>query len=1101
MNYLRLNRKLLSAWLVLTFAIVALLAMLPTTPAHASTPVTIADVTGVTRAGLVGWLESNRFNSYYLTTPYVGSDWRSPNGDPSYNGSVGMNCTGFVWHAFTVAGASGMPGMTGWLSWINAHNIEHYAFYSKVEMLSSGVLEKGDIIWIWDGDPYMLNPYHHVGIFWGSSSSEDLFWHSSDNFNGNYITQIVGKASATSFTVIKTENRGYIDLQKVSTLPAVTQGNGDFSLAGATFGIFRDAACSVSAGTTIVTNASGYGISAPLPSGTYYVKETGAPMGYDLNSTVYTVTVFSGQTSRVNGAGGQVPNAPSKGRIDLVKKSHNPSLSEGNESYSLAGAIYSVYADAALTQRVAALTTDAGGTAISGELNAGTYYVKETQSAPGYALDPSTYQVAVRPRQTVRVNASTGYVTDRPQHNPLDIVVSKVDSETNRTEAQGAASLAGAHFEIKHYGGYQSLTDSSWIGTKTPLRSWVIYTDEAGYARLHPDYVLSGDAIDIDSEGRYTLPLGTVTIKEIKAPAGYLLGDQTVHIQHIRGGGAAETVDSFVAPIVPNQIRRGDLELIKAGEGTYERMGGVPFSITSKTTGESHVIVTDANGYASTASHWNPHAQHTNRGLTDEDGVWFGEPSALKESVGALPFDTYTIEELMCEANQGRTLIPPFDIVISRDGHLVSLGTLLNKPPVVPSIGTTALDGHTKTKLVSADAEALIIDTVTYTDIAAQATYRLTGVLMDKETGERLLVGGEEVWAEREFTPAGSGPYVSGTIDMHFSFDGTGLGNKDLVVFEYLYRGETLIASHEDIDDVDQTVTMVTPHIATTARDGHTKESELSADAEAIIIDTVTYANLIPAKMYTLTGVLMDKATGLPLLIDGEKVTVTKEFAPESTHGSVDVHFEFNALSLGGKDVVVFEYLYKDGREVATHTDINDSGQTVSFRTPDLKSKALVHETGKGVAVAGGVIRIVDTVMYTDIIPGKTYVLKGIVMDRATGEPLIVGGQEVVAHTEFASDSSSGTVDVVFELDTTGLGDRQIVVFERLYRDGHEVATHTDLDDEEQTITLSAPPQAVAPSTGDTMRWGYGVLIAVVGIALAVCSGVLGGLRKGSARR
>jgi len=1090
MKYLRAKQKLVSAWSGLIIAMMMLLAMLPTTSAIASSPVTIADITGITRNGLVDWLESHRFSSYYLGTPYIGGDWRSPAGNPSFNGSPGMNCTGFVWHAYTAAGASSMPGLSGWVTWITANNLEHYPFYSKAEMLASGVLEKGDIIWIWDGDPYMPNPYHHVGIFWGSSSSEDLFWHSSDIFSGNYITPITGKSGATSFTVIKTESKGYIDLQKVSSRPAVTNGNTDFSLAGATFGIFKNSACTVSAGANIVTDANGYGVSGALSAGTYYVKETVAPKGFELNADVYTIAVSSGRTSRVNGVGGQVPNAPSKGKIDLVKRSATPSLSDGNECYALSDAIYTVYSDAACTQRVTSMTTDAKGAAITGDLDAGVYYVKETRAAQGYAIDPASYQVTVRPKQTVRVNSSVGYVTDKPQHNPIEVVVSKVDAETGKGEPQGSASLAGAHFEVKHYGGYYSLTDTSWIASTKPTKTWVLETDEYGYAKLHPDYLVAGDTLHADSTGRYTVALGTLTIREIKAPQGYLLGSQGLSVQHIKSEGSDEVVNFFNMPIVPNQIKRGDIELIKAGEGSYERMARVPFRITSKTTGESHIIVTDANGYASTASSWNPHSQNTNEGLTDEDGVWFGEISALKESAGALLYDTYSIEEMACEANQGRTLIPPFDIVITRDLHVVSLGTLLNKPPVIPSIGTTALDGHTKTKFVSADKEAFLIDTVSYIDILANVPYRMKGVLIDKGTGDKLLIDGKEVWAEKEFTPSGSGSYVSGIIDIHFSFDASGLDNRDIVVYEYLYQGETLIATHEDINDVDQTVTIVLPEIGTTARDGHTGESELSADAEAIIIDTVTYANLIPRKTYTLKGILMDKTTGLPLRINGHEVTAIQDFIPEDTHGSIDIVFTFNALSLGGKDIVVFEYLYKDGHEVATHTDITDIGQTVSIRTPDLKSKATIKETGESTAVADGVVRIVDAVMFTDVIPEKTYVLKGILMDKSTHEPIMVADQEVHAQQEFTPTSSSGVVEVMFELDSSELGDREIVVFERLYREGNEVAIHTDIDDEEQTITLTAPSPVGTPATGDSISLAHKAMIVLMGIALVSCASV-----------
>ena len=821
-----LARKSVFISAVALLIVVLLSAMLITPrPAQAIGTRTIAEVTGVTRSGLVSWLESHRFDTYYVATPYIGGDWRSPTGDPSFNGSPGMNCTGFVWHAYTAAGASGVPAMTGWITWINAYDLEHYPFYSKAEMLASGVLERGDIIWIWDGDPYALSDYHHVGIFWGSNPSEDLFWHSSSNYGGNYVTPIVGKGtSADLFTVIKTENRGYIDLVKTSTKPEVTAGNSDFSLAHATFSIYTNAAASGSAVATMVTDENGFAKSGALSAGTYYVKETQAPRGFELNASIYAVSVKSGQTTRVNGVGGSVSNIPLKGDLDLVKVSGWPQISQGNSCYALEGAQYRVYSDAACTQQVTTMTTDTAGKAISAKIDAGTYYVKESRAAVGYALDTQAYQVRVHPAQTTRVNGSIGQVTDMPQHNPVEIVLSKIDSETRAGEPQGGASLAGAQFEIKYYAGHYPTSNTSWMATAQPRSSWVMATDESGYVFLDPDYVLSGDDLVIDGLGRATFPLGTLTIKEIKAPEGYMLSDTPLVVVPITSQGSDEVVSTFVAPIIADQVKRGDIELIKADEASFVRLRDIPFALTSVSNGERHLIVTDANGYASTAASWNPHGQNTNEGKSPDDGVWFGCASALDETKGSLPYDTYIVEELACDGNAGRALIPPFEIVISRDIHVVSLGTLLNSPPAVPSIVTGAREAGSGTALVSAGGQAEIIDRVTYSDLFADTSYQLRGVLMDKTTGSPLLIDGEEIWVGQSFRTGSALPtskviagkvadqqlaLVNGFVEMAFSFDASDLEEIDLVVFEYLYLDDELVCSHEDIDEIDQTIGVV----------------------------------------------------------------------------------------------------------------------------------------------------------------------------------------------------------------------------------------------------------------------------------------------------
>ena len=147
-------------------------------------------------------------------------------------------------------------------------------------------------------------------------------------------------------------------------------------------------------------------------------------------------------------------------------------------------------------------------------------------------------------------------------------------------------------------------------------------------------------------------------------------------------GSESAVFEYEVADELTEQVVRGDLELVKVSEGDQARMAGIPFSITSAATGESHVIVTDSNGYASTAASWNPHTADTNGG-TSESGVWFGggDPD---DGLGALPYDTYIVEEQPCEANSDRELIPAFEVSVYRDGATVDLGTLTNadKPHV-----------------------------------------------------------------------------------------------------------------------------------------------------------------------------------------------------------------------------------------------------------------------------------------------------------------------------------------------------------------------------------------------------------------------------------
>ncbi len=323
---------------------------------------------------------------------------------------------------------------------------------------------------------------------------------------------------------------------------------------------------------------------------------------------------------------------------------------------------------------------------------------------------------------------------------------------------------------------------------------------------------------------------------------------------------------------------------------------------------------------------------------------------------------------------------------------------------------------------------------------------------MDKSTGGKLLVDGKEVTAEKEFTPENA----SGTEEIPFTFDASALAGKSVVVFETLYHEDKEIAVHADIDDVDQNVEFEKPdepQIRTTATVNGEKKAE--PVGEVTITDTVSYTGLTPGKTYKLSGVLMDKSSGAPLLVDGKQVTAEKEFTPESADGTVDMAFTFDAASLAGKSVVVFETLYHEGVEIAVHTDIEDKDQTVEFEEPDgpsIKTEATVN--GEKEADPLDEITIIDKVSYSGLTPGKPYTIKGVLMDKATGEKLLVDGREITSEVEFTPEKPEGTEEIPFTFNASTLAGKSIVVFETLYQEGVEVFVHADINDKSQTITV-----------------------------------------------
>lgn len=423
------------------------------------------------------------------------------------------------------------------------------------------------------------------------------------------------------------------------------------------------------------------------------------------------VSVPKGQSFRE--AYGSVPSEPTKagwvfvrwvdgatgsafdfgGYLEVQKTSANPNLTNGLSTYSLEGAVFGVYNTKG--ECVARLTTDSSGkTARTDLLPVGTYTVREKTAPTGYA---------VAAEKTVSItagNVTRTTVADAPQCTLVDLLIQKFDAETDAGLPLGAASLENALFTVTYYDRHLTNAEASTAanaGTTAqenstletmiaswgaPERSWSFATDAQGQVRFSEDCLVEGDAFYYDSTGAVVLPLGTIVIEEAGAPTGYLSTDALI-VRDLQASSTQERIGTWANATFENQVKRGDFSFTKVASDTMERMAGVPFSITSTTTGESHVIVTDENGMASTASTWAAHSHNTNAGESSEDGLWFGQntdgtTAPVNDSLGALPYDTYTVEELACATNEGFELVS-FNVTVRRDGVTLDIGTVDNE--------------------------------------------------------------------------------------------------------------------------------------------------------------------------------------------------------------------------------------------------------------------------------------------------------------------------------------------------------------------------------------------------------------------------------------
>lgn len=969
-------------------------------------------------------LSQHENDEYYLTTPYGnkgphGEDgaidtwdcWK-PKGE--YGSGAYMNCTGFVVAVLRACGADtsiignytakdgynrgNETNASKWDEYCRDNNAVSYTFSSKEQMLASGILEKGDIIYMEPADWNHSNSDSHIGFFWGSNSSEDLFWHSSSHADGivkgyfpnsaggNVISKITPKYPVRYYRVIKTLHKGYLTLHKDSS---------------------------------------------------------------------------------------------------------NKTLTDANDCYSLAGAEYGVYTDSNCSNKVATLTTNASGDANTVSLNPGRYYVKETKAPKGYFIDSQVYaaDVSGANRESLPVKLS---VSDNPATDPMSMLLGKFDGQKTYNGAgnlpQGSATLAGAEFTVDYYAtlDYKSYDDLKNADVK-PMRSWTFSTDSNGFCSFDIAHFVSGDAFWHRLDGTPVLPRGTVVIRETKAPMGYVKSDE-VSFQKIQEKNSLESVITYNAPEVAEQVYRSDIEFTKKSDNGSDRLAGVPFKVTSLTTGESHIAVTDENGYFSSASSWNAHDSNTNANdwaLTASDtidstkldanaGFWFGNNSVLDgngttstsdavkadNKLGALPFDTYSVEELRCSANEGYALINT-TVTVTRDAKTIDLGTFDDPEP---EIHTTAYDASDSDHYVGVGT-VKISDKVEYSHLVAGKTYTVIGELHDAATGDAVTVNGQAITAEKTFTAEDS----AGSVTLDYAFDSYDLKGKTLVVYETLTDAKgAKLAEHRDKSDVSQQVTVLTPKLSTSAVGDADNSKSVTAEDDVTVTDYVRYTGLTAGQTYTLTGTLMDKSTKKAFMdADGTPVTATAEFTAEAESGTTTVTFTFDASGIKtGTKLVAFETVATNGIEIADHKDINDIDQTVTVKAPVIGTTAVDAADGDKTVTGEENVAVRDTVHYNNVTPGKTYKVTGTLYEKVLDKNGKVtkkvfkdkNGTPVTAEANFTAEDSYGNVDVTFYFDGSSLKEgTSLVAFESLSHNDKEIASHADVNDSGQTVIITKP--------------------------------------------
>ncbi|MES5896602.1 VaFE repeat-containing surface-anchored protein [Bacillus cereus group sp. RP43] len=719
----------------------------------------------------------------------------------------------------------------------------------------------------------------------------------------------------------------------------------------------------------------------------------------------------------------------------------------GENGEVLAGAVFEVFNTN--NESVGNITTGADGIAELNNLPIGTYTIKEIKAPTGYVSGDKPQTIEVKTGETgavqvvnnkVKGNIEIKKLSDSGKVLPnVEFTVFTEDGKEVKkvvTKENGIANVEGLTYGKYYF--VETKTPNGYIGNKTKypfeikehnktLTFTVENTEVKGSVKLlkvdNEDISkkLEGAVFELkDASGKVigeykTDKNGEVNVKDLAygkysfvekaSPNGYVLITEPIVFEIKEHGKIIEL-------LAVNHLIKGDLEITKVdvADGN-NKLPNTEFTI------------------------YNEAGKEVVKGKTDDKGIAKFEK---------LPFGKYTYKETV--APKGYVLNEEtFSFEIKENGQIIKH---IVKDEKIPSVKTTATDKTDGTKEMHTFKSVTIQDKVEYKDLQVGKEYTLKGKLMDKETNKPLVVNGKEVTAETKFTPK----EANGSITLDFTFDATGLEEKEVVVFEDVLKDGKIVTTHADINDKGQTVKFVKPSVKTTATNKADGGKEIHANDSITIQDKVEYTNLVVGKEYTVKGKLMNKAINKPLLIDGKEVTAETKFTAKEKNGFVTLDFTLVGAEQQGREVVVFEDLLHEGQVIATHADINDKGQTVRFVEPSIKTTATNKVDGSKELDASKSVTIQDKVEYKDLIVGKEYVVKGKLMDKATNKPLLVDGKEVTVESKFTAKEKNGSITLDFTFNASALQGKEVVVFEELYQDNVLVAIHVDIKDKGQTV-------------------------------------------------
>ena len=875
---------------------------------------------------------------------------------------------------------------------------------------------------------------------------------------------------------------------------------------------------------TVKTNSKGEFKLTDLVPGTYTVTENTEGKYAKQNSK--TVKVESGKTATVSFA-----NILKKWSLTVTKTDAETKTAQGNAT--LAGAVYGIYNNGKLVDKY---TTDKNGSFTTSYYVCGDNWIlKEIEPSEGYLLDETEYHIGAEAKNyTVENNSISMSVTEDITKGKISIIKhtddgsTKIETPEKGAEFQVYLKSSGSYSKAKEterdtllcdeygfaetkdlpYGTYTVHQTKGWDGTEF-IKDFDVFINENGktYKYLINNAGLESyvKIVKVDSETGKQIPYAGAGF-QIYNPKGELVTMKYTY-------PTVTKIDTFYTNeegclITPATLPYGkgySIVEVQALYGYILDSTPVYFDITAENTSEENGVTIVKTEKKNTPQKGTITVEKTGEifsnvtaiggGYTDENGNDIALPTIYQPeySVSGLSgavFEIYADEDITTPDGTVRvkkdTLVAT--LKTNEKGTATSNELYLGKYRVVE---TVAPNGTVLNKTVNHIE-------LTYAGQNEKVTNTSTSFVNERQKVEIDLLK---------------------ILEQDETF-GIGNGNEIKSVSFGLYADEDIKASNGTVIPKDGLVEIITcdengkATFATDLPFGGYYVKEIKTDIHYILSDekypvvfeyvgqniatvNITVNNGEPIRNElaygTIKGLKIDRETGENIsgalfgLFSTDETEFTEENSILTAKSDENGVFEFFNIPYG--QYIVCELRPAEGYLPNAETypvTVSKNDEVIEItvendKIPKLKTTATID--GEKEVTAGETVTIDDVVSFRHLVPNKEYTLKGVLMDKKTGKPFVVDDEEITSEVTFTPETSNGEVTVSFTFDGSAVTkETDIVVFESLYSEDVEIATHTDIEDENQTVKIHPQPEPEKPQTGDNSNIGFWIGLGAVAL-------------------